>query len=569
MAFARLASASSPIRVTASVATLVLMLLNTANTSSDGKQWSAEIKAGRSIVRAEHGMVASSQPLASEVGLEVLRRGGNAVDAAIAMAAVLNVTEPMMTGIGGDMFALVYWSKTGELKGLNASGRAPRALNLDHFKRKGMTSVPDSGMEPITVPGALDGWVTLLEKYGTMKLADLLAPAIEYAENGYPVMEKAAADWEASANKLKQTPAAASNYLIDGRSPRAGEIFRQKNLARTFRAIGRGGREAFYKGEIAQAIVDYCEKNGGFLSMRDFAEHKSEWVDPISTDYRGYKVYECPPNGQGLTALLTLNILEGFDIASMNSRPDLYYHTLIEATKLAFADRDKYIADPAFGKVPVAELLSKQYAASRRALIKPDRVIESAEPGVVNNHSDTVYFTVVDKDRNAVSFINSLFESFGSGIVAGDTGIVLHDRGSGFSLDPNHVNRIEPGKRPFHTIIPSMVFKDGKLLMSFGVMGGAIQPQGHVQVLTNLIDLGMNLQQAIEAPRYRYLSGKRVLFEDAMTEPVIKSLIEKGHQRSTQPGASMGGGQAIMIDPANGTLMGASDPRKDGMALGY
>jgi gamma-glutamyltranspeptidase/glutathione hydrolase len=467
------------------------------------------------------------------------------------------------------MFALVYWSKTGELKGLNASGRAPHALNLDYFKKKGITSVPDSGMEPITVPGAFDGWVTLLEKYGTMKLADLLAPAIEYAENGFPMMEKAAADWAESVAKLKRTPAASSNYLVDGRAPRAGEIFRQKNLARTFRTLARGGRDAFYKGEIARAIVDYCEKNGGFLSMRDFAEHKSEWVEPIATDYRGYKVYECPPNGQGLTALLTLNILEGFDLASMSTRPDLYYHTLIEATKLAFADRDKYIADPAFAKVPVAELLSKDYAAGRRALIQPDRVIESPEPGIVVNHSDTTYFTVVDKDHNAVSFINSLFESFGSGIVAGDTGIVLHDRGSGFSLDPNHVNRLEPAKRPFHTIIPSMVFKDGKLFMSFGVMGGAIQPQGHVQVLTNFIDMGMNLQQAIEAPRYRYLSGKRVIFEDAMTEPVIKSLIEKGHQRASQTGASMGGGQAIMIDPASGTLMGASDPRKDGMALGY
>jgi gamma-glutamyltranspeptidase/glutathione hydrolase len=569
MAIAKLAFARSPMRATVSVATLSLMSLTTAHTYSDGKRWASEIKPGRSIVRAEHGMVASSQPLASQVGLDVLKRGGNAVDASIAMAAVLNVTEPMMTGIGGDMFALVYWSRTGELKGLNASGRAPHALNLDYFKRKGITSMPDSGMEPITVPGAVDGWAALLEKYGTMKLADLLGPAIDYAENGFPVMEKAAAEWADAVAKLRRTPASASNYLVDGRAPRAGEIFRQKNLARTFRSLGRGGRDAFYKGEIARAIVDYCEKNGGFLSMRDFAEHKSEWVEPIATDYRGYRVYECPPNGQGLTALQTLNILEGFDLASMSTRPDLYYHTLIEATKLAFADRNKYIADPAFAKVPVSELLSKDYAASRRALIHPDSVIEMPEPGIVINHSDTVYFTVVDKDRNAVSFINSIFENFGSGIVAGDTGIVLHDRGSGFSLDPAHVNRLEPAKRPFHTIIPSMVFKDGKFFMSFGVMGGAIQPQGHVQVLTNLIDMGMNLQQAIEAPRYRYISGKRVLFEDAMTDPVIKSLIERGHQRVSQAGASMGGGQAIMIDPVSGTLMGASDPRKDGMALGY
>jgi gamma-glutamyltranspeptidase / glutathione hydrolase len=569
MALANLASIQSPLRISVSLAVMIIMLITTANSYIDGKQWNSQIKPGRSIVRAEHGMVASSQPLASQIGLDVLKRGGNAVDAAIAMAAVLNVTEPMMTGIGGDMFALVYWSKTGEMKGLNASGRAPRALNLDYFTKKGIKTMPDSGMEPITVPGAFDGWVTLLEKYGTVKLSELLMPAIEYAENGFPVMEKAAADWADAVAKLKRTPASSSNYLVDGRAPRAGEIFRQKNLGRTFRTLARGGRDAFYKGEIARAIVDYCQKNGGFLSMQDFAEHKSEWVEPISTDYRGYKVYQCPPSGQGLTALLALNILEGFDLASMNTRPDLYYHTLIEAMKLAFADRNKYIADPAFAKVPVAELLSKKYAAGRRALINPDRAIEEAEPGIVINHSDTTYFSVVDKDRNAVSFINSIYENFGSGIVAGDTGIVLHDRGAGFSLDPTHVNRIEPGKRPFHTIIPSMVFKDGKLFMSFGVMGGAIQPQGHVQVLTNFIDLGMNLQQAIEAPRFRYLSGKRVLLEDALTEPIIKSLTEKGHQRATQAGASMGGGQAIMIDPVSGTLMGASDPRKDGMALGY
>ena len=562
-------SAHSILRAAVSVVTLVLMLTSSIHTHSDGRQWSSQIKPGRSIVRAEHGMVASSQPLASQVGLEVLKRGGNAVDAAIAMAAVLNVTEPMMTGVGGDMFALVSWSKTGELKALNASGRAPRALNLDYFTRKGIKNMPLTGMEPITVPGAFDGWVTLLEKYGTMKLADLLAPAIEYAENGFPVMEKCARDWEGAAEKLRKTQAATSNYLVDGRAPRAGEIFRQKNLARTLRTLARGGRDAFYKGEIARAIVDYCQKNGGFLTMQDFAEHKSEWVEPIATDYRGYKVYECPPSGQGLTALLALNILEGFDLASMNTRPDLYYHTLIEATKLAFADRNRYIADPAFAKVPVRQLLSKEYAASRRALINPDRAIETPEAGVVTGESDTTYFTVIDKDRNAVSFINSLFEEFGSGVVAGDTGIVLHDRGAGFSLDPKHPNRIEPGKRPFHTIIPAMVFKDGKLFMSFGVMGGAIQPQGHVQVLTNLIDLGMNLQQAIEAPRFRYLSGNRVILEDAMTEPIISSLIAKGHQRATQSGASMGGGQAIMIDPASGTLMGGSDPRKDGLALGY
>ncbi len=540
--------------------------------STQNKSWVSQLKPGRSVVRAQHAMVATSQPLASQVGLDVLKRGGNAVDAAIAMAAMLNVTEPMMTGIGGDAFMLVYWSKTKELKGLNASGRAPRALSLDYFAKKKFTQMPQFGMESITVPGAFDGWVTLLDKYGTLKLADLLAPAIEYADSGFPVMEKTAEDWDAEVEKLKKNPAASANYLINGRAPRAGEIFRQTNLARTFRTLARGGRDAFYNGEIARAITDYCQKNGGFLSMEDLAAQKSEWVEPISTNYRGYTVYEIPPNGQGLTALLMLNILEGFDLASMSSEPDRFYHTLIEATRLAFADRNRYIADPAFAKVPVAQLLSKEYAAKRRALIDPSKALNLVVPGEINVGSDTTYFTVVDKDGNAVSFINSLFDAFGSGIVAGDTGIVLQNRGSGFSLDPNHPNRIEPGKRPFHTIIPAMVFKDNKLFMSFGVMGGNIQPQGHVQVLVNVIDLGMGLQQAIDAPRFRYTSGRSVLLEDEIPTTVIDRLIAMGHVRASPPGvlrSSMGGGQAIMIDPASKTLMGASDPRKDGLALGY
>src|SRR5689334_8873502 len=559
-------------RIYVAVAMVALMLMTTVYPLAQKKSRMSAVKPGRSVVRSRHAMVASSQPLASQVGLEVLKRGGNAVDAAIAMAAMLNVTEPMMTGVGGDAFMLVYWSKTKELKGLNASGRAPAALNLDYFARRKITKMPQFGMESITVPGAFDGWVTLLEKYGTMKLADLLAPAIECAENGFPVMEKTAEDWNAEVAELKKTPASAANYLIDGRAPRPGETFRQPNLARTLRTLARGGRDAFYKGEIARAIADYCAKNGGFISLADLAAQKSEWVEPISTNYRGYTVYEIPPNGQGLTALLTLNILEGFDLAALSAQPDRYYHTLIEATKLAFADRDRYIADPAFAKVPVAELLSKEYAAKRRALINPDKALESPPPGEINVGSDTTYFTVVDKDGNAVSFINSLFDAFGSGIVAGDTGIVLQNRGSAFSLDRAHPNRLEPGKRPFHTIIPAMVFKDNQLFMSFGVMGGGIQPQGHVQVLVNLIDLGMGLQQAIEAPRYRFMKGREVLLEDEISPTVINQLVSLGHVRASPPGilrSSMGGGQAIMIDPVNGTLMGASDPRKDGLAIGY
>ena len=519
-------------------------------------------------------MVATSQPLASMVGLDVLKRGGNAVDASIAMAAVLNVTEPNMTGVGGDAFMMIYSSKTKKLEGLNASGRAPRALTLDYFTSRKIAQMPTTGMEPVTVPGAFDGWVTLLEKHGTMKLADLLAPAIEYADNGFAVMEKTAADWAPEIPRLKLTPAAASTYVVNGDAPRPGAIFYQKNLARTFRTLARGGRDAFYRGDIARAIVDYCRKNGGFLSMEDFAAHKSEWVEPISTTYRGHTLYELPPNGQGLTALLLLNILDGMDLTALRTQPGVYYHTLIEATKVAFADRNRYIADPAFAKVPVKELLSKDYAAARRALIDPKKAIDPPAYGDVRMGSDTTYFAVVDKDRNAVSFINSIFSAFGSALVAGDTGIVLQNRGAGFSLEPTHPNRIEPGKRPFHTLIPAMVFKDGQLLMSYGVMGGDVQAQAHVQVLVNLIDRGLNLQQAIDAPRVRYISGRGVMMEDELSAPVIDDLVQRGHERVLPgPGlthrALMGGGQAIMIDPATGSLLGASDSRKDGLALGY
>jgi len=537
-------------------------------------EWFSGLPAGRSVVRASQGMVATSQPLASQAGLDVLKRGGNAVDASIAMAAMLNVTEPNMTGVGGDAFMMIYSAKTKKLEGLNASGRAPRALNLQYFTSRNITQMPTTGMEPVTVPGAFDGWVTLLDKHGTMKLADLLAPAIAYAENGFPVMEKTAADWEPEVPRLKLTAAAASTYLVNGGAPRPGAIFSQKNLARTLRTLARGGRDAFYRGEIARAIVDYCQKNGGFLSMDDFASQKSEWVEPISTTYRGHTLYELPPNGQGLTALLLLNILEGVDLKSLRSQPVVYYHTLIDATKIAFADRNRYIADPAFGKIPVNELLSKDYAARRRALIDPAKAIDPPAYGDLRMGSDTTYFTVVDKDRNAVSFINSIFSAFGSAIVAGETGIVLQNRGAGFSLEPNHPNRIEPGKRPFHTLIPAMVFKDGKLLMSYGVMGGDVQAQAQVQVLVNVIDRGLSLQQAIDAPRVRYISGRGVMMDEELTAPVIDELVQRGHERVLPPAgmthrALMGGGQAIMIDPTTGTLLGASDSRKDGLALGY
>jgi len=502
------------------------------------------------------------------VGLEILKRGGNAVDAAIAMAAMLNVTEPMMTGVGGDMFAIVYWSKTKELKGLNGSGRAPRALTLDYFKQHGMERVPLRGMASITVPGAFDGWVTLHDKYGTLPLAELLAPAADAAEHGFPVMEKCAEDWAAEGDMLKRDGAAAATYLVNGATPKAGDIFRNPNLARTLRTLGAGGRDVYYKGPIGRAMVDYFSQHGGFITMEDLAAQHAEWVEPISTTYRGYTVYELPPNGQGLTALLALNILEGFDLAGMKSQPDLYYHTRLEAMRLAFADRNRYIADPRFAQVPVAELLSKEYAAKRRALIKPDMAMQTPQPGTFPVGS-TTYLTVIDKDRNAVSFVNSLFEHFGSGVVAGDTGIVLQDRGAGFSLDPNSPNVIQPGKRPFHTLIPAMVFKDGKLFMSFGVMGGDVQAQGHVQVLTNVIDLGMPIQQALETGRFRYMGPQGTRMEAAMGQDVIQKLAARGHHPLPAPRDQMGGGQAIMVDPKTGALLGGSDNRKDGMALGY
>ena len=528
-----------------------------------------ERKAGRSVVRTQHGMVATSQPLATQVGLQVLQRGGNAVDAAIAVAAMLNVTEPMMTGIGGDMWAIVYWSRDGKVHGLNASGRAPKALTPEYFAQKGMKTVPVRGMEPITVPGAVDGWYTLLGQFGTMKMPDLLQPAIKYADEGYPVMEKASEDWEEVVDVLKRDPSASATYLVNGEAPKPGDIFKNPHLANSLRQLASGGRDAYYNGPIGRAIVDYCQKHGGFLTMEDFAGQHSEWIAPITTNYRGYDVYEMPPNGQGLTVLLALNILEGIDLASMKQKPDVYYHTLIETMKLAFADRNRYIADPKFAKVPVSQLLSKEYAAKRRALIKPDSVLTSPPAGDIQMNSETTYFTIVDKDHNMVSFINSLYEHFGSGIVAGDTGIVLHDRGAGFSLDPNSPNLIAPGKRPFHTLVPAMVMKDGKPFMSFGVMGGDMQPQGHVQVLTNMIDLGMDIQHAIETPRFRYLNGNRVYMETEMGSDVIGKLVARGHQAMTPRRNQMGGGQAILVDPKTGALQGGSDIRKDGMAAGY
>ncbi len=519
----------------------------------------------RSAVRAMHGMVATSQPLASAAGLRILQQGGNAVDAAVAAAAVLCVVEPMMVSPGGDLFALVWDAKKQELKALNASGRAPQAASIEALKQRGVTRLPQNGIHAVTVPGAVDGWAKLLERYGTMKLAQVLQPAIEYAEHGYPVTDVIASDWEAGL-EYKQNADFARTFLPDGRAPQPGEIFTNKNLAGTLKKIAEGGRDVFYKGEIAQKIVRFAQAQGGFHTMQDFAAHTSNWLDPISTTYRGYTVYELPPNNQGLAVLEMLNILEGYDVKRLGHNSAEYLHLLVEAKKLAYADRAWHIADPAFYQAPLAKLTSKEYAAELRKKIDLDR---AAGPSPVGSRGgeDTVYLTVVDKDRNCVSFIQSIFSQFGSGLVAGDTGIVLHNRGAGFSFNPEHPNKLEGGKRPFHTLIPAMVFRDGKPWLTFGLMGGDMQAQGHAQVLLNLIDFGMDVQQAGEQARFRDFENGLAL-ESAVGPEVRKALEAKGHRLTPAPGM-FGGYQAIMLDPKSGALFGGSDPRKDGCAIGW
>ncbi|HEY8462196.1 MAG TPA: gamma-glutamyltransferase [Blastocatellia bacterium] len=519
----------------------------------------------RSAVRAMNGMVATSQPLASAAGLRILQEGGNAVDAAVAAAAVLCVVEPMMVSPGGDMFAIVWDAKRKELKGINASGRSPQAISIDALKGRGIELMPSNGIHTVTVPGAVDGWAKLLERYGTMKLARVLQPAIEYAERGFPVTDVIASDWQAGLS-YKNQPDFAATFLPGGRQPAPGAIFVNKNLAATLRKIAAQGPDAFYRGEIAAKIVKFAQEKGGFHTLQDFAKHSSNWVDPISVNYRGYVVYEMPPNGQGLTALQMLNILEGFDLVKLGHNSAEYLHLLVEAKKQAFIDRARHIADPAFYEAPLEKLLSKDYAAEMRKRIDAGRVAISpaTEP---RGGDDTVYLTVVDKDRNVVSFIQSIFSAFGSGLVAGDTGIVLHNRGAGFSFNPQSPNRLEGGKRPFHTIIPAMVFKDGKPWLSFGVMGGDMQAQGHVQTLLNIIEFGMDVQRAGEMPRFRHFDSGLAL-ESEIGADVRKDLEARGHRLTISPGG-FGGYQAIMIDPKTGALFGGSDPRKDGCAIGW
>ncbi len=527
----------------------------------------------RSPVLARNGMVATSQPLATLAAVNVLQRGGNAVDAAVAAAAVLAVVEPMMTGAGGDVFALVWKNGEKKLYGLNASGFSPAEANLNYFTSKGLKTIPTKGIYGVTVPGAVDGWASLIEKHGTTKLADVLAPAIRYAEDGFAVSEIIAGQWERFYPQMDDAARQVYSIHENGalRPPRQGEVFRNLRLAASLRQIAEGGRDAYYKGEIGRQIVQTAQKLGWPMTMDDLAHQHSTWVEPIRTPYHGYEAVELPPNGQGLAALQMLNILENFDLKKMGHNSADYLHLLVEAKKLAFSDRDTYFADPAKIPVPVQELLSKERGkrqASRidlkRAATEPVTALPLRERA---GQGDTVYLTVVDRDRNAVSFINSIFHAFGSGVVAGDTGILLHNRGAFFSLNPRSPNRLEGRKRPLHTIIPGMLFQRGRPMLSFGVMGGNMQPQGHVQVLLNLIDFGMNVQEAGDAARFRHEPGELAL-ESRISGPVRRDLAARGHKLQDAID-TFGGYQAIWIDWERGVLLGGSDPRKDGLALGW
>jgi gamma-glutamyltranspeptidase/glutathione hydrolase len=551
-----------------------------------GDRPAANARATRSVVLARNGLVATSQPLASAAGLKVLQEGGNAIDAAVAAAAVLAVVEPTMTGIGGDLFALVYDGKTKRLRGLNASGRAAVAATPAAFAARGMTAIPGSGVHSVTVPGVVDGWATLLSEYGTVALSRLLEPAVGYAKNGYAVSEIISGQWLATESKLAADPAAARTFLPGGRAPRPGDVFTNPKLGATLAAIAAGGRDVFYKGAVAAAIVADMKARNGLLDARDFADHRSDWVEPISTSYRGYDVYELPPNTQGFVVLEMLNILEGYDVGALGHNSAEYLHVLAEAKRIAFADRAAYLADPAF--VPpstLAALISKEYATARRRDINPQRAAARHAPGAFKgaappraqaerdanltgkDRGDTIYLTVADRQGNVVSFIQSLYSEFGSGIVAGETGIALQNRGALFNLTPGHPDQIGPGKRPLHTLIPAFVMKDGRPWVSFGVMGGDHQAQGHTQVLANLIDFGMNIQEAGEAARVTH-GNAGLLVESGISAPARAGLTRRGHSVSEAVGA-FGGFQGIMIDRAGGTLMGGSDPRKDGLAIGF
>ncbi|MFK5958330.1 MAG: gamma-glutamyltransferase, partial [Lutibacter sp.] len=532
----------------------------------------------RSEVISQNGMVATSHPLATQIGIDILKQGGNAIDAAIAVNAALGLMEPTGSGIGGDLFAIIWSAKDKKLYGLNASGRSPEKLTLQYFKDKNMTKIPSFGPLPVSVPGCVDGWFEMHSKFGTLNMKKILAPAIRYANEGFPVTELIGYYLTRTSRLFKEYPNFAETYMPNGKPLSKGTVFKNLYLAKTYSKIAKGGRNAFYKGEIAKTIANFIQEQGGFLSEKDLANHTSEWVEPISINYRGYDVWELPPNGQGTAALQILNIMEGYNVKKMGFGSAEYIHYFTEAKKLAFEDRAKYYADPDFNKLPIKQLISKEYANERRKLINPNRAARSYDAGELEQ-GNTVYMTVADKFGNMVSLIQSNYRGMGSGMVPPKLGFMLQDRGELFSLEEGHLNVIEPKKRPFHTIIPAFITKDNKPWISFGLMGGAMQPQGHAQIVINLIDFGMNLQEAGDAPRMQHngsseptggkmTDGGLLVLESGFDYETIRALMRKGHKVGFELG-SYGGYQAIMWDEINKVYFGASESRKDGQASGY
>ena len=537
-----------------------------------------EIFATRSEVIAQNGMVATSHPLASQIGIDILKEGGNAIDAAIAANAALGLMEPTGNGIGGDLFAIIWIEKEKKLYGLNASGRSPENLTLEYFKENNFKSIPAYGPLPVSVPGCVDGWFELHNKFGKIKMRDILNPTIKYAEDGFPVTELVSYYMDVASDNFKNYPNFKETFFINDSTPLKGQVFKNPDLANTLRTIVKSGKKGFYEGEIAHRIANFVQDQGGFLSYDDLKNHKSEWIEPVSTNYRGFDVWELPPNGQGIAALQILNLLEGYDIRSMGFGSADYIHHFVEAKKIAFADRAKYYADMDFNEIPVEYLISKEYADIRRKDINSENSASTVSPGNIEN-GDTIYLTTADSEGNMVSLIQSNYRGMGSGMVPEGLGFMLQDRGELFSLDENHFNVYAPKKRPFHTIIPAFITKDGNPFISFGLMGGAMQPQGHAQIVINIIDFDMNLQEAGDAPRIRHQSnqqptggemtdGGELALEKGFDYKQIRELMKKGHSVIYDLG-SFGGYQAIMIDYINKVYFGASESRKDGSAIGY
>ncbi len=534
----------------------------------------------RSEVLSQNGMAATSHPLATQIAIDILKQGGNAVDAAIAANAALGLMEPVSCGIGGDLYAIVWIEKDQKLYGLNASGRSPHSLTLNEFKKQNLKDIPAIGPLSVSVPGCVDGWFELNSKFGKLPMKKLLSPTIHYASKGFPVTEVIARSWSIGGQLLKNQPNFASTFLPQGNAPSTGEVFRNPDLAKTLERISNEGKEVFYEGEIAETIEKFCKGVGCFLDRHDLASHRSTWVEPVSSNYHGYDVWELPPNGQGIAALQMLNILETFDLQSMGHNSADYLHHLVEAKKIAFEDRAKFYADTDFNEIPIAELISKEYASKRRKLLDPNRASTSLPAGDPKlKKGGTVYLTVADNERNMISLIQSNFIGFGSGLVPDELGFVLQNRGLLFNLEEGHFNSYAPNKRPFHTIIPGFVTQNGKPYMSFGVMGGDMQPQGHVQILSNIINFGMNLQEAGDAPRFyhegsstptgkKMTSGGSLGLESEISGEVRRDLVEMGHHVQFIVG-DYGGYQAILYDAENNVYRGASESRKDGMAIGY